>query len=205
MLLDCAHGAGEALLGKLGGDDLDAVVLRHYHPEMLADVLPVAREYRPRLLFVPDEARSIFTGRGELSQTSIVGVREGTRAVVQRLRFAFGPASHGCPGVSVRIETPDAAVGYLGDTGNVDGLAAFAQGVRLLIAHTLLLDRESEGPRESNLTAGDAGRLARAAGAGRLALAHVPFYPDADAAVDEARGAFGGEVVVLRQGEALQI
>lgn len=206
VLLDCAHGADGALLARLGGEDLDAIVLRHYHPETVADVLPVAREFRPRLLFVPQEARDLFVARGELARATVVGVSAGTRAAVQRLRFAFGPADHGCPAVSVRLETAAGAVAYVGDTGPVGGLAEFVSGAALLIAHTLLLDAaRGGGAASANLTAGEAGRLARQAGARRLALAHVPFYDAVGASVREATRAFGGEVVAVREGDELAV
>ncbi|HEX2021414.1 MAG TPA: MBL fold metallo-hydrolase, partial [Candidatus Thermoplasmatota archaeon] len=84
-------------------------------------------------------------------------------------------------------------------------LAPFARGADLLVAHTLLLDRDAGKARATNLSAGDAGRIARAAGARRLAISHVPFYANADESLAEARAAFGGDVTLLREGERVTV
>ena len=43
------------------------------------------------------------------------------------------------------------------------------------------------------------------AGVRTLALSHVPFYGDAEASVAEAKAAFGGDVILLREGQRLPV
>jgi ribonuclease BN (tRNA processing enzyme) len=129
----------------------------------------------------------------------------GDEHVVGDLRLTFSKAAHGCPGVVTRIESGGRALVYLSDTGPRPWLADFARGADLVVAHTLLLDREESPAADHNMTAGAAGRLARDAGASALALSHVPFYRNADESVAEAAAAFGGKVRVLREGERLAV
>jgi ribonuclease Z len=83
---------------------------------------------------------------------------------------------------------------------NVRRVTELARDVDLMVCEAGFLDRDAELARERrHLTARQAGELARAAGARRLAPFHFsPRYGDAvGELIEEARAAFGGEVVLL--------
>ena len=214
-LLDCGNGTHLRLAHELGDARLDAVLVSHFHLDNVADLLPVAFSLAPGTpLIVPSGARprlgdllrAYSMDATWLAHARLEAAAPGARVDVGPFAFTFARADHGCPGVATRVDAPRASLVYLGDTGPRPWLADFARGADLVVAHTLLLDRDEGPARETNLTAGDAGRLARAAGARRLALSHVPFYANADESVAEAkREAGGAEVVLLREGQKLRV
>lgn len=212
LLLDCGNGTAMRLAGELAGRRLDGVLVSHFHLDNVSDLLPVAFALPPRApLVVPQGAlarlmdllRAYSMDRSWLAHARVEGVTARSEVRVGALRLTFAKTAHGCPGVATRIEGPGGTLVYLGDTGARPWLAGFARGADLLVAHTLLLDRDEGAARETNLTAGDAGRLAREAGVARLAISHVPFYGNAEESLAEAKAAFGGEVVVLREGQVV--
>ena len=214
LLLDCGNGTHLRLAQELDGRKLSGVLVSHFHLDNVADLLPVAFSLPPGTpLVVPQGAlarlmdllRAHSMDRSWLANARVEGVTARTRLDVGPFRLSFAKASHGCPGVATRVDGPTGSLVYLCDTGVRPWLADFARGADLLVAHTLLLDKDDAKLRETNLSAGDAGRLAREAGVRALALSHIPFYGDAEESHAEAKGAFGGEVVVLREGQRVAV
>ena len=214
LLLDCGNGTHLRLAQELGAGRLSAVLVSHFHLDNVADLLPVAFSLAPGTpLVVPQGAlarlmdllRAHSMDRSWLANARVEGVTARSRLQVGPVRLSFAKASHGCPGVATRLDAPEGSLVYLGDTGHRPWLADFARGADLLVAHTLLLDKDQGPARETNLSAGDAGRLARAAGVSTLALSHIPFYGSAEESLAEAKTAFGGDVLVLREGQRLDV
>lgn len=215
LLMDCGNGTHLQLAHELAGLPLSGLLVSHFHLDNVSDLLPVAFALpRGAPLYVPraalprltDLLRAYSMDKSWLEHARLLGVGRGSSHEVAGLRLDFSKAAHGCAGVATRITNEEgASVVYLGDTGARPWLAEFARNAGVLIAHTLLLDKDEGAARETNLSAGDAGRLARAAGVERLALSHVPFYANADESVAEAKKEFGGEVLLLKEGQRLAI
>jgi ribonuclease Z len=87
---------------------------------------------------------------------------------------------------------PGQSVAYLLDTGWCDAALDLATDVDLLVCEATFLSTEEHLAEEyGHLTARQAGRLARQAGARRLVLTHFsPRYPDVQAFADEAGAEF---------------
>lgn len=213
IMLDCGNGTHLRLAHELGAAKLSALLVSHFHLDNVADLLPVAFSLAPGTpLVVPQGAlarlmdllRAHSMDRSWIGNARVEGVTARSRLQVGPVRLTFAKSSHGCPGVATRLEGPEGTLVYLGDTGMRPWLGDFARGADVLVAHTLLLDRDGPPARDTNLTAGDAGRLAREAGVATLALSHIPFYGNAEESHAEAKAAFGGEVVVLREGQILR-
>jgi ribonuclease Z len=90
-------------------------------------------------------------------------------------------------------------VAYVMDTRLCAGAEALAEGADLLVCEATFLHRDARLAHDhKHLTARQAGRLAREAGARRLVLLHFSQrYPDLEEFVDEA-GAEHDDVVVVR-------
>ncbi|MEU8349741.1 ribonuclease Z [Streptomyces sp. NPDC048845] len=90
---------------------------------------------------------------------------------------------------------------FVMDTRLCEGAEALAEGCDLLVIESTFLDEDRHLAREhGHLTAGQAGRLAAAAGVRHLVLTHFSQrYTDASAFEREARAAgFGAELTVAR-------
>lgn len=214
LLLDCGNGIAPRLAGELGDARLSGVLVSHFHLDNAADLFPVVFSLPPRTpVVVPQGAlarlmdllRAYSMDRSWLAHANIEGVTARSRVSVGAFDLTFAKTAHGCPGVATRIEGPRGTLVYLSDTGWRPWLAQFARGADVLVAHTMLLDRDEGPAQETNMTAGAAGRLARAAGVQKLALSHIPFYANAEESVAEAKENFGGEALVLREGARLRV
>ena len=95
------------------------------------------------------------------------------------------------------VERRGQVMAFVMDTAWCDGALALASGADLLVCEATFSEHEAErAARWGHLTAGQAGRLAREAGARRLVITHFSQrHPDASLLAAEASAAFGGEVV----------
>jgi ribonuclease BN (tRNA processing enzyme) len=88
---------------------------------------------------------------------------------------------------------------YGADSAPNDALVRFADGADLLIIEATLPRPEREGPR-GHLTPSEAGEHGLRARVGRLVITHISDELDERWARAEAEQAFGGPVVVAREG-----
>ena len=129
----------------------------------------------------------------------------GTRFTVGDMTVSLHELRHSAPNCGIRIESPDGCLAYTGDTGVAPGLLPLAAGTDLLLAEATLTATD-HGPH-GHLSAADAARAARDAGAQALVLTH---FPSADpgwllARRDEAAREFAGAIHLARPGATFEI
>ncbi len=106
-------------------------------------------------------------------------------------------------GRTVRVEEmsvprPGQRFAFVMDTGMCEGALRLADGADLVVVESTFLSEDAALAAEyKHLTAADAARLARDAGARRLVLTHFSQrYPTLERFGREAREIFGGDVIV---------
>jgi ribonuclease Z len=129
-------------------------------------------------------------------------VEPGDRPFLEddHLAIRAAPGQHAVPSIGLRVETPSGgAFVYSSDTAPCPAIAELAHGTQLLLHEaTFRAGAEELANRLGHSTARQAGEVAAAAGAGRLALIHfTPAAPDDLAGLrDDAATAFAGQVSV---------
>lgn len=202
-----------ALLGSSAGDGIDAVIVTHSHADHALDLhgLFRARWYGrrgavPLPLYAPEDVLD-----------RVVSIEENDAAAVGRVfdwhplpaaGYRVGPFElrswelpHYVRNAGVRLSAPGLTVAYTGDTGPDPALADLGRDADLFIVDATDRDQQDATPRapagrQLNMTAGDAGRAAAAAGARRLLLTH--FWPgnDRQASAASAATAYAGEILL---------
>lgn len=129
----------------------------------------------------------------------------GTRFTVGDMTVSLHELRHSAPNCGVRISSPDGCLAYTGDTGVSPGLLPLAARADLLLAEATLTATD-HGPH-GHLSAADAARTARDAGARALLLTHFPSAePDwLLARRDEAAREFAGDIHLARPGATFEI
>ena len=116
------------------------------------------------------------------------------------LTFSFSRNVHPDPCYSMRIEENDRVLVYIADTGWSDKLVEIAANANLLICESSLYD-EYQGRIPGHLTAGEAGKIAAAAGVGKLVLSHLPHFGDHRNLVKQACNQFSGPTELAATGK----
>lgn len=203
-MLDLGPGSLLPLIEYLDPDTIDGVVISHQHVDHCADLFglfhlwahgPHRREGVP--LWAPAAALERFgafvdkpgeSAFGRVFATSPVG--GGDSVTVGDLRLSFAAMDHSVPTVGTRVDSEHRSLFYTADTGSGGTWHELAAGCSLMLAEASHLGDAANSPYLHHLTAGQAGMLARQAGARRLMLTHIPPHIDVTAAIMEAETAF---------------
>jgi len=129
----------------------------------------------------------------------------GTRFTVGDMTVSLHELRHSAPNCGIRIESAEGCLAYTGDTGVSPGLLPLAAGTDLFLAEATL-SATDHGPH-GHLSAADAARAARDAGASALVLTHFPSAePDwLLARRDEAAREFAGNIHLARPGATFEV
>ena len=218
VLLDCGSGVLSNLGHVMDPTHLDAVLVSHGHVDHFADVfaLQAALRYAPTgpvppiPLWLPSGLRprmeALLGERGarELAEAFELRTLEvNVPVVVGDVTLVPHPADHVDPAFSFVVEAGDARVCCTSDAASGPAVETAARGAQVLLAEATL-PAEYAG-RAPHMTPAEAGALASASGAHTLVLTHLWPTIDRDEAGRQARGAFGGRVIVAHELTALDI
>jgi len=213
ILLDCGSGVLSKLPDYISVNELDSVVLSHYHPDHVADVgvmqhaVIVQKEIgkRKKLLTFYGHSEDNFFEKLSLPEyTEGRGYIEGKKYRIGPFTFTFVRAPHPVTAFSMKIEHKGKFIGYTGDTQWNEELPEFFKDVDLLLCEASLFTG-SKGAVPGHLTASEAGRLADEASAGRLVLTHLPHFGDYTDLLHEAGVEFKGPIELAAEGKIWDI
>jgi ribonuclease BN (tRNA processing enzyme) len=103
----------------------------------------------------------------------------------------------------MRIENRDRVLVYIADTGWTDALVRIANRADLLLCEASLYD-EFQGRIPGHLTAGEAGKIAAAAGVQHLVLTHLPHFGDHKELIHQAGRTFSGKIELAQTDQTWQ-
>jgi ribonuclease BN (tRNA processing enzyme) len=222
LLLDCGAGVvhGMARLG-LPWERLDHLLITHFHNDHIGDIPMLLFALKHGVRPVRETPLTVWAphGIGERLKAMEaafgdhvadpgfpVAIREvapGDVFDAGGLAVRAGSTPHTHHSLAYRLEDPAGTLGYTGDTGPSDDVAAFLAGVDVLLAECSLPDDEAI---PTHLSPSSLAALAARAAPGRLVVTHV--YPRLDAldVVERVRAAgWGGETVRAEDGLELDV
>jgi ribonuclease BN (tRNA processing enzyme) len=218
VLLDCGNGVLSNLGRIIDPTHLSAVFVTHGHIDHFADLyaLQAALRYapdgpRPPLpLFVPkglfERMGRILTPHGaqEFGAAFEVTELEADRAItVGDMTITPREVDHIPYTFALVVEADGARLCYTSDSAPGAALSAAAAGAQVLLAEaTLPPQYEGHAP---HMTPGQAGELAREAGARTLVLTHLWPTVDREQAAALARERFDGRVIVASEMDAIDV
>lgn len=204
--LDCGPGTLANLQHHVGLAELDGLVISHSHPDHWLE-LPVfvnALKYALGRRGFPVWGTAETWAKLAATTDGLAGtvldwhdISDGDSTEVEGLELDFSRTDHPVETLAVRVTDSVAgrSLAYSADTAAGWSFEAFGgPPVDLAVCEaTMRNDQEGEAP---HLSGGQAGAIARAAGAGRLVITHL--WPTNDPALhrSEAEAAFGAPVEV---------
>ncbi|MCG7343672.1 MBL fold metallo-hydrolase [Sporosarcina sp. ACRSL] len=213
-LVDCGSGVLASLQNYVQLEDLDAVVISHYHADHIADIgsLQYSRlinyylgKPAPALpIYAHDKDETNFANLSYKEQTIGVAVKETDIVQIGPFEVTFCETIHPVYCLAMKFTVDGRSVTLTADTEWNDRLVEFASGTGLLISEANLYE-EHLGKSPGHMAGSEAGRLAKLSGANRLLLTHLPLHGDQKEILDAAKGVYEGDAELAVVGKVYEV
>ncbi|MEH7180823.1 MBL fold metallo-hydrolase [Neobacillus vireti] len=201
LLIDCGSGVLSKLQNIIEPEELDAVILSHYHPDHIADigVLQHARLIQgfldksfPTLpLYGHSFDQAEFTKLTYKDITKGINYDPNSVLSVGPFQVSFLKTNHPVPCYAMRIEANGKTLVYTGDSSYKEEFIEFGKGADLLLCECNFYQHQ-DGKSAGHMNSIDAGRFAEKAGVKQLILTHLPHYGDSSKLISEANTEYTG-------------
>lgn len=209
-LIDCGSGVLSSLQNYLPLDQIDAVVLTHYHADHIADVgnLQYSRliqyylNQSPKVLpiYGHKEDAEQFAKLSYKEMTVGMAIRENEQIEIGPFTVRFCRTKHPVYCLALKFMVDGRSVVFTADTEWHDELVHFTKGANLLVSEANLYE-EHIGVAPGHMGGSEAGKLASLAGVNQLLLTHLPLHGDIGEILDAAKGQFNGEAEIAEVGK----
>ena len=184
ILLDCGSGVAGRVQRVAALEDIDAVVISHWHADHCSDagvllhgrvIQTIVGQASSRIAFyAPDQEPDLGRLTWEPYSCSHA-IDESSVLRFGEMELTFHRTLHPVFCLATKIRCAGATLVYTAD-GALDGrLVDFARGCDLLIAECSLYPG-ADGSGPGHMNADDVAVLARRTNPGRLVLSHLPLY-----------------------------
>jgi ribonuclease BN (tRNA processing enzyme) len=207
VLLDCGSGVLSELQNHLRPEELDAVVLSHYHPDHVADVgvlqhaLLIQQMLSGRKKTVPIYGHALdeleFNKLTYKEITKGIAYSPDEPIQIGPFTFSFMRTKHPVPCFAMRIEVAGHRLVYTGDSAYVEELVEFSRNANILLCESNFYS-DMDGTKAGHMTARDAGIIANKANAQLLILTHLPHYGNHEQLKQEAAEVFKREIALAK-------
>lgn len=214
ILLDCGSGVLSKLQNFINPEELDAVILSHYHSDHIADIGVLQHARLIQGFLGKNTATLPIYGHNENDQEfSNLTYKEITQGVayVPSETSTIGPFTvrflrtvHPVPCYAMRIESDEGVLVYTADTAFKEELIDFSKDADVLLCECNFYGSQ-DGTGAGHMTSFNAGTLAAKANVKKLVLTHLPHYGDLNLLVQEASQKFSGSIQLAQQGIVLDI
>lgn len=214
LLIDCGSGVLSKLQNMLKPEELNGLILSHYHADHIADIgvlqhaLLIQGFLGKQVPCLPIYGHALNELEfAKLTYKNITkGVAYDPNASVQIGPFTlrFLQTEHPVPCYAMRIEANQKVLVYTADTAFKEELVNFSQNADVLLCECNLYGNMN-GSGAGHMTSVDAGSLAARANVKELILTHLPHFGDLEQLVDEASQQYSGSIQLAAQDMVINI
>lgn len=213
MLIDCGSGVLVKLQEFIDLNEINDVLLSHYHYDHASDVgaYLFSRLVNTQLGRV-DESLTIYGPQDEMKEqeftsvpyTEFQAIDEESELHIGPFQLNFLKTIHPVETYAMKISNGKKRFVYTADTSFTKGLVDFAKGADLLIAECSLYEG-MDGKNSGHMNAREAGMLAKKAGAHKTLLTHLPHYGNIQKLVESAEKTGAAAVELAQPGMVITI
>ncbi|MEK4030933.1 MULTISPECIES: MBL fold metallo-hydrolase [Bacillaceae] len=208
MLVDCGSGVLSHLQNHIRPEQLDAVLLSHYHADHVADIgvlqhalligKHMGKEVSPLPIYGHQEDETGFAALTYKDLTVGKAYRPEEKLVIGPFTVEFLRTVHPVPCYAMKISNHRQSVVYTADSAYQEAFVPFVKGSSLLLCESNFYSG-MDGQAAGHMTSTDAGRLARLAEVNTLVLTHLPHFGDITELKKEAEEEFYGTVLLAEE------
>lgn len=214
LLIDCGSGVLSKLQNYLEPEEIDAVIISHYHPDHIADigVLQHARliqgflgkEFDTLPVYGHDLNLHEFEKLTYKTITKGIAYNPNQSITIGPFSITFLQTNHPVACYAMRIEVDGKVIVYTADTSFKEELIDFCHEADILLCECNLYGGQN-GQGAGHMTSIDAGTLAEQANVKKLILTHLPQFGELSQLLEEARTKFKGYISLASEGLTIDI
>lgn len=212
LCIDFGSGVLSKLQNFIPPEQIDAVILSHYHSDHIADIGVLQHALLiQRLLGKNDRILPIYghaLNKEQFSQLTYKDITKGfaydpgSTLSLGPYRIRFMRTNHPVPCFAMRIEAGGKSLVFTGDTSYKEEMAEFSRDCDLLLCECNFYKHQN-GANAGHMNSIDAGRLARLASAKNLVLTHLPHYGNIENLHSEAKEEYSGPISLAEYGKEI--
>lgn len=207
IILDLGSGALSKLMKYENINEIDDVIISHFHYDHFVDVFPlqfnamiqhnVGKRIQPINIYTPIDSE--FSDKMNYKNfTSNIMYNEGPIFDIKDFIVTFLKTNHVIDSYAIKIKKNGKTLVYTGDTEWSDKLVDFSKNADLLICEASLFDGMKEKVK-GHMTAGEAGELAEKANVKKLLLTHFPHFGIYELLKKQASKNYNGEIILAKE------
>lgn len=208
LVLDFGSGALSKLQKYKSIDEIDAVLLSHYHHDHVADIGVL--QYAKLIQYYVTGAENILPIYGHREDvtafdslhsayTKGVAYDPEDELTIGPFHIRFLKTKHPVPCFGMRITDQEKTIVYTADTSYQDEWIPFSKDADLLITDCNYY-ADQDGSAAGHMTSKEGGKIAEEAGAKQLILSHLPQFGDLNQLAEEARAVYKGKLFLAEEG-----
>ncbi|MFZ7945285.1 MBL fold metallo-hydrolase [Neobacillus sp. 19] len=214
LLIDCGSGVLSKLQNIIQPEELDAVIISHYHPDHIADlgVLQHARliqgflgkEFQTLPLYGHEFDREEFTKLTYKNITKGVAYDPNSTLEVGPFQISFLKTNHPVPCYAMRVEADGKVIVYTADSSFKQEFIEFSQNADILLCECNFYGHQN-GKSAGHMNSVDAGQIAQKAAVKQLILTHLPHYGNVTDLITEASREFTGIIKLADEFQSITL
>lgn len=209
LLVDCGSGVLSQLQNYVTINNLDALILSHYHHDHVADVGPLqyAKLINNAIHSLNSELpiyghtfdQNAFSKLESKGNTKAIPYDPESLLTIGPFTIQFLKTKHPVVCYAMRISAGDKTVVFTADSSYQDEFISFSSGADLFICECNLY-ADQDGANMGHMTSTEAGIISKRAAVKQLWLTHLPHYGNHSDLVEQARQEYDGDIRLAKSG-----